>query len=103
MFLLKMAMRYSFSKQNKQRQTNIMIIVGIALGFTAFIIVIGLMNSLQTGQLESLRGIESFDIIVDNSEIDINEIKEMDGVETAFFFYETPAIAVNTTSGQSTY
>jgi len=103
MFLFKLALRYSFSKQNKQRQTNIMIIIGIALGFTAFIIVIGLMNSLQQSQLDSLKALESFDIIVDNSEIDINTIQEMEGVETAFFFYETPAIAVNLSSGESTY
>ena len=103
MFLLNMAFRYSFSKQNKQRQTNIMIIIGIALGFSAFIIVIGLMNSLQKGQLDILRGVESFDIIVDNSEVDINEIREMEGVDTAFFYYETPAIAINLDSGQSSY
>ncbi|MFA7107888.1 MAG: FtsX-like permease family protein [Sphaerochaetaceae bacterium] len=104
MYLLKMAFRYSFSKQNKQRQTNIMIIIGIALGFTAFIIVIGLMNSLQKGQLDSLKALESFDIIVeDATQADINQIKDIEGVETAFYFYETPAIAVNISSGQSTY
>ena len=103
MYLFKIARRYFLSKQNKQRQTNIMIIIGIALGFTALVIVMGLMNSLQDSQLSSLKALQSFDLIYEDKTADINQIKALKGVESAFYFYESPAIAVNTETSDSTF
>lgn len=102
MFVLKTAMRYAFSKSKGQRTSSIVIIIGIALGLMALLVISAIMNGLQTAQLDQLRAIESFDLIVENVDSSALEtIKTLDGVDFAFNFIETNALIVDKTSGES--
>lgn len=102
MFVLKTAMRYAFSKSKGQRTSSIVIIIGIALGLMALLVISAIMNGLQTAQLDQLRAIESFDLIVENVDSSaLENIKTLDGVDFAFNFIETNALIVDKTSGES--
>lgn len=102
MFKLRTSFRYAFSKTRGQRATSIMILVGIAIGLVALLVISAVMNGLQTAQLDQLRNLESFDVIVKSSEADVDELSKIDGVETAFRFLETNVLVVDKTSGNST-
>ncbi len=103
MFVLKTAMRYAFSKSKGQRTSSIIIIIGLALGLMALLVISSIMNGLQTAQLDQLRAIESFDLIVDNINASaLAEIQNLDIVDSAFNFIQTNALLVDKTSGQST-
>lgn len=68
----------------------------------ALLVISAIMNGLQTAQLDQLRAIESFDLIVENIDSSALEtIKTLDGVEFAFNFIETNALIVDKTSGES--
>ena len=102
MFVFKTAMRYAFSKGKGQRTSSIIIIIGLALGLMALLVISSIMNGLQTAQLDQLRAIESFDLIIEGSDLNLEEIQNLDGVTSAFKFIETNALLVDKTSGQST-
>ena len=103
MFVLKTAMRYAFSKGKGQRTSSIVIIVGIALGLMALLVISSIMNGLQTAQLDQLRAIESFDLIIENVEPSaLGAIQNLDEVDSAFNFIETSGLLVDKASGQST-
>lgn len=103
MFVLKTAMRYAFSKSKGQRTSSIVIIIGLALGLMALLVISSIMNGLQTAQLDQLRAIESFDLIVENIDpSELDEIKNIEGVDKAFNFIQTSALLVDKTSGKST-
>ena len=101
MFVLKTAMRYAFSKSKGQRTSSIIIILGIALSLMALLVISAIMNGLQTAQLDQLRAIESFDLIIEGRDIDLEKIQNLEGVDSAFEFIETNALIVNKTSGVS--
>ena len=102
MFSLKTSFRYAFSKNRGQRATSIMILVGIAVGLVALLVISSVMNGLQTAQIDQLRNLESFDIIVRGTKLTKEAVSELDGVETAFNFLETNILVVDKTSGEST-
>ena len=101
MFVLKTTMRYAFSKSKGQRTSSIIIILGIALSLMALLVISAIMNGLQTAQLDQLRAIESFDLIIEGRDIDLEKIQNLEGVDSAFEFIETNALIVNKTSGVS--
>lgn len=101
MFVLKTAMRYAFSKSKGQRTSSIVIIIGIALGLMALLVIAAIMNGLQTAQLDQLRAIESFDLIIEGNDLDLETIQNLNGVDSAFEYIETSALIVDKTSGFS--
>ena len=102
MFSLKTSFRYAFSRNRGQRTTSIMILIGIAVGLVALLVISSVMNGLQTAQIDQLRNLESFDLIVSSQKLTKESISALDGVETAFNFLETNILVVDKTSGEST-
>ena len=101
MFRLKVAFRYAFSKIRRQRLTSIFICLGIAAGIFAMFLIMSIMNGLQSKQIETLRSVESFDIIIWNSDLTTEQIEEIKGVDRAFEFAETPVLVNNLSSSSS--
>ena len=94
-------LRYAFSKYKGQRTTNILIIIGLALGLAAFIVISGIMNSLQSFQIDGLKNIQSFDINVKSAVLTPEDIKRIDGVESAFEYLDTAVLILNKRTGKS--
>ncbi|MCF0262699.1 MAG: hypothetical protein HUK23_07295, partial [Sphaerochaetaceae bacterium] len=101
MFNFKTAFRYAFSKTRGQRSTSIMIIFGIAAGLIALLVISAVMNGLQVAQLDQLRNLESFDLIINSENLTKEQINNIEGVESAFNFLETNILIVDKTSGKS--
>ena len=78
-----------------------MILCGIAVGLVALLVISAVMNGLQTAQLDQLRNLESFDMIVESETLDPAKIGEIEQVDSAFDFLETNVLVVDKTSGQS--
>jgi len=102
MFLFKTALRYAFSKGKGQRSSSIVIILGIALALAALLIISSIMNGLQTAQLDQLRNLESFDVIIEGDDINFDELSSLEDIDFAFRYVETYALIVDKTSGKST-
>ena len=102
MFGFKTSFRYAFSRTRGQRTTSIMIMVGIAVGLVALLVISAVMNGLQNAQMDQLRNLESFDLIVDSDTLTPGRIGEIDGVDLAFRFLETNVLIVDKTSETST-
>ena len=102
MFGLKTAFRYAFSRTRGQRTTSIMIMVGIAVGLVALLVISAVMNGLQNAQMDQLRNLESFDLIVSSEKLSAESVASIDGVDTAFRFLETNVLVVDKTSETST-
>ena len=102
MFSLRTSFRYAFSRNRGQRTTSIMILIGIAVGLVALLVISSVMNGLQTAQIDQLRNLESFDLIVKSGTLTKDDISKLDAVETAFSFLETNVLVVDKTSGEST-
>lgn len=109
MFVLRTALRYAFSKGKGQRTSSVVIVLGIALGLAALLVISSVMNGLQTAQLDQLRALESFDVSVepvldesDGLELCLDAVSEIPGVDFAFEYIETYALVVDKTSGKST-
>lgn len=64
MFSLKLAWRYAFSQSNRHRSAMFIIMFGIAVGMMAIIIMLSLMNSLQSDLLDQVKSVESFHLQV---------------------------------------
>ena len=102
MFGLKTSFRYAFSRTRGQRTTSIMIMVGIAVGLIALLVISAVMNGLQNAQMDQLRNLESFDLIVDSDVLTAEQLDSVEGVDRAFRFLETNVLIVDKTSGTST-
>ncbi|MBQ2049859.1 MAG: hypothetical protein II493_05595, partial [Spirochaetales bacterium] len=102
MFGLKTSFRYAFSKKRGQRTTSIMIMVGIAVGLVALLVISAVMNGLQNAQMDQLRNLESFDLIVSSDKLTPEQIGGLDGVEYSFRFLETNVLIVDKSSEEST-
>ena len=101
MFRFRTALKYAFSRTRGQRVTSIMILVGIAIGLIALLVISAVMNGLQNAQMDQLRNLESFDLIIDSDFIDAARVRSIAGVDDAFSFLETNALLVDETSGTS--
>lgn len=101
MFRFRTAFRYAFSKTRGQRVTSIMILVGIAIGLIALLVISAVMNGLQNAQMDQLKNLESFDLIVVSDVLDPDEIESVNGVGEAFRFIETNALIIDETSESS--
>ena len=101
MFRFRTAFRYAFSKTRGQRVTSIMILVGIAIGLIAMLVISAVMNGLQNAQMDQLKNLESFDLIVVSDALEPDEIKAVNGVGEAFRFIETNALIIDETSERS--
>lgn len=101
MFRFRTAFRYAFSKTRGQRVTSIMILVGIAIGLIALLVISAVMNGLQNAQMDQLRNLESFDLIVRSESLKTEDIRSLNGVDQAFRFIETNALIVDETSENS--
>ncbi len=102
MFNLKIAFRYAFSKIRRQRLTSIIISLGIAAGIFAMFVIMSLMNGLQSKQIDSLRAVESFDIMIKNTKLSASDIENLDSSSFVFEFAETPVLINNLSSSEST-
>jgi lipoprotein-releasing system permease protein len=102
MFGLKTSFRYAFSKTRGQRTTSIMIMVGIAVGLVALLVISAVMNGLQNAQMDQLRNLESFDLIVSSDTLTPEQLDALDGVEFSFRFLETNVLIVDKSSETST-
>ena len=102
MFSLRTSFRYAFSRNRGQRTTSIMILIGIAVGLVALLVISSVMNGLQTAQIDQLRNLESFDLIIRSDKLSKDDISKLDAVETAFNYLETNVLVVDKTSGEST-
>ena len=101
MFGFKTAFRYAFSKTRGQRVTSIMILVGIAIGLIALLVISAVMNGLQNAQMDQLRNLESFDLIIKSDTLQSEHVRYIYGVDDAFRFLETNALLVDETSETS--
>lgn len=101
MFRFRTAFRYAFSKTRGQRVTSIMILVGIAIGLIALLVISAVMNGLQNAQMDQLKNLESFDLIVVSDALEPDKIKSVNGVGEAFRFIETNALIIDETSESS--
>ena len=101
MFKIKTAFRYAFSKTRGQRTTSVMILVGIAIGLVALLVISAVMNGLQEAQLDQLRNLESFDLIVESKSLTKDDIASISGVDMAFNFLETNALITNQEANKS--
>jgi len=102
MFGLKTSFRYAFSRTRGQRTTSIMIMVGIAVGLVALLVISAVMNGLQNAQMDQLRNLESFDLIVESDTLTAGQLESIEGVDMAFRFLETNVLIVDKTSETST-
>lgn len=101
MFRFRTAFRYAFSKTRGQRVTSIMILVGIAIGLIALLVISAVMNGLQNAQMDQLKNLESFDLLVKSDSMNAEDIRSLSGVDQAFRFIETNALIVDETSENS--
>ena len=79
-----------------------MIMVGIAVGLIALLVISAVMNGLQNAQMDQLRNLESFDLIVDSDILTAEQLDSLEGVDMAFRFLETNVLIVDKTSETST-
>ena len=101
MFRLRIAFRYAFSKIRRQRLTSVIICLGIGAGIFAMFLIMSIMNGLQSKQIDTLRAVESFDIMVMNTRLKPEDIESIPGVDGVFEFAETPVLLNNLDSSNS--
>ena len=89
---IKTAIKYAFSSKNAQRTTSVMIILGLAVAMAAIIIIGSVVDLLQTKQIDVLKTCESFDAIIESSELKDSDLLSVPGVSEAYDFYETTVI-----------
>lgn len=102
MFNLKIAFRYAFSKIRRQRLTSVIICLGIAAGIFAMFVIMSIMNGLQSKQIDTLRAVESFDIMIKNTKLSASDIKNLENNISVFEFAETPVLINNLSTSEST-
>ena len=111
MFSLKLAWRYAFSQSNRHRSAMFIIMFGIAVGMMAIIIMLSLMNSLQSDLLDQVKSVESFhlqvtfppDAIPDMSVHEVaTALQSIAQVEEVFPHVNTQVLLQNTITDKST-
>ncbi len=106
MVILPISYRYAFSKANRHRVVSFVIVFALAIGMTAIISILSVMNALQYSLLDELKTIESFHLEVsftnmhESNEI-IANLSSIDGVVGAYPFIDTKVIVQNNDSGNS--
>ena len=100
-FRLKAASRYAFSKIRGQRTAAIMITLGIAAGIIAMIMVSSIMNGLQGAQIDRLRNLESYDIVLKDTSLKPDQLEKITGVDKAFVYGETAVLITDKDSLKS--
>lgn len=101
--IIEIASRYAFSKIHRQRRASFIVIIGIAIGLAALIVVIGIMNSLQSSMLAHIRDTDSFDITIRGDAIEMDSIAAIDGVGLAFNYIDASAMIMNSRTGADSY
>lgn len=111
MVTLKLAWRYAFSRSNRHRSAMFVIMFGIAVGMLAIIIMLSLMNSLQSDLLDQVKSVESFhlqmvfppDNIPDLAIGDVvSTLASIDHVTHVFPHVNTQVLLQNVSSDRST-
>ncbi len=100
MTVLRTALKFAFSKRNAQRTTSLMILFGIAVSMMAILIIGTVVDALQSRQTDSLRAIESFDLIVESS-LSEEELKKIPGITSCYEFAETFGVLPNDSSNSA--
>ncbi len=100
-FRFKAASRYAFSKIRGQRTAAIMITLGIAAGIIAMIMVSSIMNGLQGAQIDRLRNLESYDIVLKDTSLKPDQLEKITGVDKAFVYGETAVLITDKDSLKS--
>lgn len=100
-FRFKAAFRYAFSKIRGQRTAAVMITLGIAAGIIAMIMVSSIMNGLQGAQIDRLRNLESYDIVLENTVLTPGQLEQIAGVDKAFVYGETAVLITDKDSLKS--
>ena len=111
MFSLKLAWRYAFSRSNRHRSATLIILSGIAVGMLAIIIMVSLMNSLQSDLLDQVKSIESFHVQVsfiseDPKDVSMDEIaaalQQVPHVHSVYPHVNTQVLLQNPLTDRST-
>lgn len=88
--------RYGFSKENHHRQSNIRIIVSLAVCMAAMLVILSAMHALSDARLNDLRTYETFDlqVLVDSPEEGTELAKQLSAQSDieAFVVAEEPAL-----------
>lgn len=94
------ALKYSFSKHSGQRTTSKMILISILLSVFSLIIIIGVLNGLQSSQLDLLRTVESFDVSIKDTSLTKQQIENATGCNV-YEYKDAFALMSNETYSQS--
>lgn len=92
--IFRIALKYAFSKTKGQREASVWIILGIAVSLAALLIISSVVNGLQTQQLDKMRNVESFDIIV-KGKIDSEKLTNLDLVSAIYKFADDIVLISN--------
>ena len=101
MIKLIIALKYAYSKIKGQRTVGIFILLGITFGMLALIVSGSIMNGLQNNQIDILKNLESFDIIVQNSDLTADDLKNSINEIRVYSFAESPVLITDTKSSKS--
>jgi len=99
--IINTAFRYTFSNAENQKRSTIVIIIGVCISLVAMLVLSSVMNGLQTTQLDRLRNLDSFDIVVENSNLKIEDLAKLDDVEYVYEFIDANVLISNITTGKS--
>lgn len=97
----KTALRYTFSNAKNQKRSTWVIILGVCISLAAMLILSSVMNGLQSSQLDRLRNLDSFDIVVENSNLPLEQIQNIDNVNYAYYFLDANVLITNVNTGNS--
>jgi len=111
MFTVRLAWRYAFSRSNRHRSATWVILAGITVGMLAIIVMLSLMNSLQSDLLDQVKSIESFHVQVTfpsetSSQISVDELieslQQVPQVSQVYAHVNTQVLLQNPSSDRST-
>lgn len=106
MVLLSLSFRYAFSKSNRHRNASFVIMIGIAIGMMAIITMVGLMNSLQSELLATVRSVESFHLqlsnIDDTKESVVEKLSSIDKISGVYRVVNTQVLIQNLDTNEFT-
>ena len=86
-----LSFRYAFPSSKSLRSRSIRIILTIALSLTVVIVVISIMNFLQTSRFDDIRDVRSFDYTINGDYSE--EIKQLAPNATVFVYGEGEALS----------
>ncbi|MFA6934320.1 MAG: FtsX-like permease family protein [Sphaerochaetaceae bacterium] len=96
-----LALRYSFSRTRHQRGAAWMTIAGLCVALMALVLVIGVMNGLQSSQLRTARNLKSFDLIIQGEGLDEQDFRLIKGVDKAYEFCSAGAMIASSSQSLS--